>query len=175
MGHMSTHNQGLAVGNTEPTLETRTRVLDSTIASINCAENEALEAARRSGFPETIVEHIGLAIHEIMTNAIVHGNGCSPHKKVVVTITRTSQKLMIVIADQGKGFDLDQLPDPLRQEGLLRGSGRGVYLARALMDEFCVGRDGAGWTRVTMVKFIDSVESGAKSRSPSCADSSGLP
>jgi anti-sigma regulatory factor (Ser/Thr protein kinase) len=67
-----------------PTVETTARILDSTKESINLAESEALEAARRSGFRETIVEHIGLAVHEIMINAVIHGNGCDPYKKVVV-------------------------------------------------------------------------------------------
>jgi serine/threonine-protein kinase RsbW len=160
MGHISTRDQGLAVGNTERILETRTRKLDSTKESIDRAESEALEVARRSDFRETIVEHIGVAVYEIMINAIVHGNGCNLHKKVVVTISRTPDKLKIVIAGEGKGFDPDHLPDPLCPEGVLRGYRRGVYLARAFMDEFHVQRDPAGWTTVTMVKFVDSADAG---------------
>jgi anti-sigma regulatory factor (Ser/Thr protein kinase) len=68
--------------------------------------------------------------------------------------------MKIVIADEGKGFDPDHLPDALSPEGLLRSSGRGVYLARACMDEFSVERDAAGWTIVTMAKFIDSANAG---------------
>ena|ERR1700693_1901291 len=160
MGYLSTRDHDLAVGNKEPMLETRTRILDSTKESTNRVEGEALEVARRSGFPETIVERICLAVHEIMINAVLHGNRCSPHKKVVVTISRTPHKLKIVIADEGEGFDPDHLPDPLCPEGLVRGSGRGVYLARAFMDEFCVQRDPAGWTTVTMAKFINSENAG---------------
>jgi len=160
MGHISTRDQGLAVGTTGPILETRTRILDSTQESINRAETEALEVARRGDFPQATVERIGLAVHEIMINAVVHGNGCSPLKKVVITLSRTPSKVKIVIADEGVGFDPDHLPDPLCPEGLLRGSGRGVYLARTFMDEFSVQRDPAGWTIVTMAKFIDSANVG---------------
>jgi serine/threonine-protein kinase RsbW len=160
MAHISTRDQGLAVGNTEPILETRTRLLDSTKDSTNYAESEALEVARRIGFPQATVERIGLAVHEIMINAVVHGNRCNLHKKVVITISRTPSRLKIVIADEGDGFNPDNLPDPLRPEGLLRGSGRGVYLARAFMDEFSVQRDPAGWTTVTMVKFVDPPDAG---------------
>jgi serine/threonine-protein kinase RsbW len=156
MGQITTRDQGSAVGTTEPILETRTRILDSTKESINFVGSEALEAARRAGFRETIVEHIGLAVHEIMTNAVIHGNGCDPYKKVAVTISRTPNKVRIEIADQGEGFDPDHLPDPRLPEGLLKGSGRGVYLARAFMDEFHVRREPGGWTTVTMTKSIDS-------------------
>jgi serine/threonine-protein kinase RsbW len=160
MGRISTRDQGLAVRNAGPLLETRTRILASTEDSTDYAASEALEVARRSGFPQATVERIGLAVHEIMINAIVHGNGCSPHKQVAVTISRTPYKLEIVIADEGNGFDADNLPDPLCPEGLLRASGRGVYLARAFMDEFSVQRDPAGWTTVTMAKFVDSAHAG---------------
>ena len=156
MAHISTRDQGLAVGNTEPILESRTRILDSTKDSTNYAESEVLEVARRSGFPPASVERIGLAVHEIMVNAVVHGNGYNLHKKVVITISRTPSRLKIVIADEGDGFNPDNLPDPLSAEGLLKGSGRGVYLARAFMDEFHVQRDPAGWTTVSMAKSVDA-------------------
>ena len=42
-----------------------------------------------------------------MINSVIHGNGCNPHKKVVVTISRTPDKLKIVISDEGEGFDPD--------------------------------------------------------------------
>jgi anti-sigma regulatory factor (Ser/Thr protein kinase) len=74
------------------------------------------------------------------------------------------------LADEGEGFDPDQLPDPLSPEGVLRGSGRGVFLARAFMDELEVRRDAGGWTTVTMTKFVDSVGAGLKAREPDCRD-----
>jgi len=156
MGHIRTRDQGSALGTTEPILETRTRILDSTKESINFVGTQALEAARRGGFRENIVEHIGLAVHEIMTNAVIHGNRGNLLKKVVVTISRTPNKLKIEIADEGEGFDPDHLPDPLSPEGLFRGSGRGVYLARAFMDEFHVRREPVGWTTVIMAKSVQS-------------------
>jgi serine/threonine-protein kinase RsbW len=156
MGQIGARDQGPALGAREPILETRTRILDSTEASINFVEIQALEAARRGGFRESIVGHIGLAVREIMVNAVIHGNGCDPHKKVVATISRTAKKLRIEITDEGDGFDPDHLPDPLSPEGLLKGSGRGVYLARAFMDEFHVRREPVGWTTVIMAKLVHS-------------------
>ena|SRR5215470_15218584 len=112
--------------------------------------------ARRGGFRETTLEQIGLAVHEIMTNAVVHGNRSNVQKEVVVTITRSPDELRILISDQGDGFDPDRLPDPLSPQRLLEGSGRGIYLARTFMDEFCLQCDGADGTTVTMVKYLSS-------------------
>jgi serine/threonine-protein kinase RsbW len=89
-------------------------------------------------------------------NLFIHGNRRNPYKKVVVTISRTPDKLKIAIADEGEGFDPDRLPNPLSADGLQKGSGRGVYMARAFMDEFHVQRDPAGRTAVTMAKRVDS-------------------
>jgi serine/threonine-protein kinase RsbW len=160
MGHSTTTGQESAAATAEPILETATRILDSTKESVDRTETEALEAARRGGFRQTIVERIGLAVREIMINGVIHGNACNPYKKVVVTISRTPDKLKIVVSDEGEGFDPDQLPDPLSPEGLLGGSGRGVFLARAFMDELDVRRGAGGWTTVTMAKFVDSVGAG---------------
>jgi serine/threonine-protein kinase RsbW len=39
-----------------------------------------------------------------------------------------------VINDEGRGFDPKEVANPLRNENLLRESGRGIFLMRTLMD-----------------------------------------
>ena len=141
---------------TSPLPATITRILASTLESADRAESYALEMARGCGLGEITLEHIGLAVHEIMTNAIVHGNRSDIQKAVVLTISRTDHELRITICDQGEGFDPDRLRDPLSPQALLEGSGRGVYLARTFMDEFHVQRRPVGGTAVTMVKHVGS-------------------
>jgi anti-sigma regulatory factor (Ser/Thr protein kinase) len=82
--------------------------------------------------------------------------GATLTRRWSLTISRTPDKLKIAIADEGQGFDPDGLPNPLSAEGLQKGSGRGVYPARAFMDEFHVLGDPAGRTTVTMAKLVDS-------------------
>lgn len=159
MGHGHASDNGSAIRNAEPALETTTRILDSALESVDCAESFGLEMARRSGFRKTTLEQIGLAIREIMTNAVVHGNRGRVEKEITLTLTRTPHELRIVVSDQGDGFDPNCLPDPLSAQGLVEGSGRGVYLARTFMNEFRVQRDGAGAT-VTMVKYVSSSDAG---------------
>jgi anti-sigma regulatory factor (Ser/Thr protein kinase) len=67
-------------------METVSRRLDSTIASIDVSEFAALDLARRSGFTGPSLDRIGLAVREIATNAIVHGNRNDPRKKVFVLV-----------------------------------------------------------------------------------------
>src|SRR5712692_3674944 len=124
MPHTDSSNADRASRNTSLVPESRTRILDSNLDSADRAESAALEMARSCGFGEITVEHIGLAVHEIMTNAIVHGNHSDIHKKVVLTISRTAPELRIIISDQGDGFDPDRLPDPVSPDALLESSGR---------------------------------------------------
>jgi serine/threonine-protein kinase RsbW len=89
-----------------------------------------------------------------MVNAVVHGNRYNARKKVHVMIQRTSDRLSIVIQDEGDGFDMATLPDPLANENLLRHSGRGLLLIQAFMDEFSIRPREPKGTEVKMVKIL---------------------
>ena len=134
-------------------IETTSRILDSTLESADLAENVTLQSARRAGFSGITLEKIGLAVHEIVINAIIHGNGLNSQKKIFVTVARTRKQLTITVSDQGDGFDMNLLPDPRSSEALLKKSGRGIYLAQAFMDDFHVRSGAGGGTTVTLVKY----------------------
>ena len=136
-------------------IENLTRTLDSTLANIDVAETAILAMATRAGFAGLNLSRIGLAVREITTNAIVHGNRLNPHKKVFVAASRTPDRLEIAISDQGGGFDLQSVADCRSADALLRPSGRGIYLARAFMDELHVRRGDLCGMAVVMVKYVD--------------------
>lgn len=136
-------------------METFSRALESTLDSIDDAESSALELARRAGFGDLALAGIGLAVREIIANAVVHGNRHDRRKKVFLTIAMTSERLEITISDQGDGFDLNRVPDPLSPDALMRGSGRGIYLARAFMDEFHVRRGDLCGIAIALVKYVN--------------------
>jgi serine/threonine-protein kinase RsbW len=142
----------------EINMETVSRTLDSTIASIEASEFAALELAGRSGFAGAALDRIGLAVREIATNAVVHGNRYDPRKKVFMLLSRTPFRLEIVISDQGPGFDLNSVSDPLDPDALLRPSGRGLYLARSFMDELHVRRGDICGATVVLVKYLSRLE-----------------
>ena len=132
--------------------ETVDRFLDSTLDSVDTAETLAVEAAEKAGFDEDELHRIGMAVRECMVNAVVHGNRYNEHKKVHLSVNTDAERLTIRIADQGEGFDLLELPDPLAEENLLRHSGRGIFLIRAFMDDLQIRRAGASGTEVILVK-----------------------
>jgi serine/threonine-protein kinase RsbW len=134
--------------------------LASTLESVDRAEETVLREARRMGFNEEDQHRIGISVRECMVNAVVHGNCYSARKKVRLTVSRTREQLEVLIADEGEGFDMNQLPDPLAEENLLRQSGRGVMMIQAFMDEFQVRPRQPRGTEVRMVKYLG--ESGLK-------------
>lgn len=128
--------------------------LDSTLDSVDEAEVMATREAGKLGFDEDEQAHIGMAVRECMVNAVVHGNRYSKKKKVHLDIERSEDSLTFTIGDEGEGFDINSLPDPLAPENLLRQSGRGIMLARAFMDEFDLHPRPGGGTEVRLVKNL---------------------
>ena len=129
------------------------KVLDSTLESVDSAEQTVLSEAEALGFDEDDLHRVGIALRECMVNAVVHGNRYNGRKKVYLKVTRTPEALTVVIGDEGDGFDPTAVPDPLAGENLLRGSGRGVMLMQAFMDEFRISKRAPQGTEVKMVKY----------------------
>jgi serine/threonine-protein kinase RsbW len=136
--------------------ETVERSLDSTLDSVDSAEELALGLAERAGFGDEDLMKIGMAVRESMVNAVVHGNRYNANKKVRFSVTHSAESLTIRIADEGEGFDVESLPDPLAPENLMRTSGRGIFLIRSFMDEFDIRRRERGGMEVTLVKHAGS-------------------
>lgn len=91
-----------------------------------------------------------VSLTEAVNNAIIHGNKANAKKKVVVVCHCMPNELVITVTDQGKGFKLEEVGNPLADENLLRTSGRGIFLMRTLMDkvEFEMSKHGATVTLV---------------------------
>jgi len=136
--------------------ETFERSLDSTLESVDSAEEIAVGVAQRAGFDEDDLMKIGMAVRESMVNAVVHGNRYSDHKKVRFSVAHSPGELRVTIADEGEGFDFARLPDPLAPENLMATSGRGIFLIRSFMDEFRLRHLEPGGTEVTLVKYTVS-------------------
>jgi serine/threonine-protein kinase RsbW len=130
------------------------QVLESTLDSVDGAEETVLREAEQLGFDEDDLHKIGISLRECMVNAVVHGNRYNTRKKVHLKVTRTPDCLTIVVGDEGEGFDPSAVPDPLAADNLLRGSGRGVMLMQAFMDEFQISKREPQGTEAKMVKYI---------------------
>jgi serine/threonine-protein kinase RsbW len=127
--------------------------LESSLASVNKAEQTASEVAAKSGFDEDECGRIAMAVREAAVNAVLHGNRYDPAKRLTISFETTPDALTVAVRDEGSGLDPAALPDPLAPENLLKQSGRGIFLIRAFMDEVRFSALSPG-TEITMVKFM---------------------
>ena len=127
--------------------------LDSTLESVNTAEEAAVQMAGKAGFADEDRDRISMAVREAAVNAVLHGNAYDPRKKMRVSFENTADSLVIKIADEGRGLRQEEIPDPLAPENLLKQSGRGIFLMRTFMDEvqFRLLQPG---TEITLIKHV---------------------
>jgi len=76
---------------------------------------------------------IHLATEEALINAIAHGNRYDAAKRVSVVCRLARDVLHIEIADEGWGFDPEDLADPTDPDRIEEPGGRGVLLMKTYM------------------------------------------
>jgi serine/threonine-protein kinase RsbW len=93
-----------------------------------------------------------VALDEAFVNAVKHGNKYDATKLVRITTDVSKDEARFTIEDEGEGFDVNSIPDPLDPENLFKTSGRGVLYIYNNMDEVVYNDRG---NRLTMVKRSD--------------------
>ncbi len=138
--------------------------LDSTLETVNNAEETAGRLAAEAGFDDEEVMKISMAVREAAVNAVLHGNAYNPEKKVTLAFERTARDLVIIVRDQGKGLDMSKIPDPLAPENLMKTSGRGIFLIRSFMDVVEIHPSHTG-TELKMIKHVHGSAADSKEAS----------
>ena len=94
-------------------------------------EVESLLSAR--GYDKRDVFAIRLAVGEALVNAVTHGNHMDRNKQVCIAYRVTSRQFEMIIEDEGAGFKLPEVANPLVCDNLQRPCSRGLYLMRHYM------------------------------------------
>ena len=123
--------------------------IPSETENIRDVEESLSEALGDADFSDDDVFAVRLALDEALANAIKHGNRYDAAKKVSVRFQISNASVTIVVADEGDGFDYNNLPDPTAPDRLELPSGRGLLLMRSYMDKIAFNEKG---NEVTMVK-----------------------
>ncbi len=89
---------------------------------------------KRFDVPDECYDKLFIASSEAFMNAIIHGNKFDPRKKVYLTVKAYKTFYEVEIEDEGEGFEPEALSNPTDDENLLKESGRGVYLMKAIAD-----------------------------------------
>ncbi len=115
------------------------------------AEKLAERVTRKLQFDESDRMDIAIAVTEAVNNAVEHGNRQSASKIVTVRFEFSNKILRIIVRDQGDGFALRDVEDPLAPENLTKPNGRGLLILDSLMDSVEVKPSPQG-TEVVMIK-----------------------
>lgn len=111
-----------------------------------------------AGLDEDAVHWIGVAVRESVINAIKHGNREDYRKLVTVEFDMVPaadpSELVVRVVDEGEGFDVEEIADPLAPENILKSSGRGIFFMRSFMDDVSLRRVEDGGMEVRMVKKL---------------------
>lgn len=95
--------------------------------------------------------NVPVALTEALSNAILYGNAEDRDKYVRVRAQLDCDQLVLEVADQGIGFDLDACTlDPTTPDNVAREDGRGLFLMRKLMDEVQQLQDRGNIVRLTL-------------------------
>ena len=103
------------------------------LVKLRAALRRALD---ESAFSDDERHDIVLATHEAAVNAMTHGNGLDPAKRVVISIRVTPQTAEIEVVDEGDGFDWQAATQRVR-EGRIPAdavAGRGLMVMLRMMD-----------------------------------------
>ncbi|HPG41573.1 MAG TPA: ATP-binding protein [bacterium] len=110
-------------------------VIPSDPVQIHKVEMETDKLAKKLGLKEDDRDNLGIAVTEVVANAIIHGNKKNKHKKVFIKFIYSDKFIRIHIRDEGQGFIPDDIANPVEPENIFKDSGRGIFIVKTLMDD----------------------------------------
>ena len=110
--------------------------IPSDTKNIHKVEDHIKEVIDNLPLSDDVINSIMIAVTEAVNNAIIHGNKLDKNKLVHIHSLIFDDYLEIRIKDEGQGFILSNIPNPLLPENLTKDSGRGIFIIRSLVDGF---------------------------------------
>jgi anti-sigma regulatory factor (Ser/Thr protein kinase) len=121
--------------------------------------------AQLEDLEEEISAKLGIAVDELLGNALEHGAKSEPRHIIEMSFIRTDRVLMIYVRDNGPGFSIAQTPhaainnppgEPLRHAEYrskmgLRPGGFGIMLVKQVADELLYNEFG---NAVLLIKYL---------------------
>ena len=103
--------------------------------NVRIAEKFIDDAKKKYKIKDDIYGNIMIAVIESVSNAIIHGNKQDHNKDVDLELTFNKSAISVLVTDEGKGYDFNNIPDPTLPENIEKEGGRGVYIMKNLCDK----------------------------------------
>jgi serine/threonine-protein kinase RsbW len=126
--------------------------IPSAISLMHTILDYLINRVEKVGLVNSESSNLFIALDEAFVNAVKHGNKYDSNKLVRITADVNAKEARFTVEDEGEGFDISAIPDPLDPENLFKTSGRGVLIIHNVMDEVKYNERG---NRVEMVKKSD--------------------
>src|SRR5690606_11199831 len=108
--------------------------LPSVISLMHIVLEYLLKRVEKLGAINPEQSNLFVALDEAFVNAVKHGNKYDTEKLIRITANISKREARFTIEDEGEGFDVNEIPDPLDPENLFKTSGRGVLFIYNIMD-----------------------------------------
>ncbi|WP_421977567.1 ATP-binding protein [Roseivirga seohaensis] len=116
--------------------------IPSLVENIRIVESFIDNAKEKYQLDDDLYGNIMIAVIESVNNAIIHGNQLEKNKFVHLSMILEETSVTFMIKDEGKGFVINDLPDPTAPENLAKPGGRGIFLMKHLADEVAFNDNG---------------------------------
>jgi serine/threonine-protein kinase RsbW len=110
---------------------------------VSSLESFVDEIKQNFDIKEELFGNILITLTEAVNNSIIHGNDSDESKTVRVSARKEGSNLIVTVADEGSGFDYNDLPDPTNPENIEKLTGRGVFLMNQLSDLMVFSDEGS--------------------------------
>lgn len=107
----------------------------SRVENLREVEKIVDEVSSECSMSAEVYGNVLIATIEAANNAILHGNKLDERKDVSLLFRWDMETLELVVTDQGKGFNYNDVPDPTAPGNVEKVNGRGVFLMQKLSDK----------------------------------------
>jgi serine/threonine-protein kinase RsbW len=115
----------------------------SRIENLREVEKMVDDVSTECSLSSQVYGNVMIATMEAANNAILHGNKLDEKKDVVIKFRWNEKELELVVADQGKGFNYREVPDPTEPSNVEKVNGRGIFLMEKLSDKISFKENGS--------------------------------
>jgi serine/threonine-protein kinase RsbW len=141
-----------------------TRIFPGTFANLASIGQFVRGEAQKAGLDDTAVYQVEMAVDEACSNIIEHAYGGEGRGEIHCSCRRELDSLVIVLTDEGKSFNPEQikLPDLKATLEERDSHGLGLFFIHEWMDRVNYRSLPSGGNILTLVKYRDRKKTGKK-------------
>ncbi len=107
-------------------------VIKSEFSELKNVEGFVNEIFTECNIAHKYFNKVYLCVSEAVINSIRHGNKFNKEKEVSIVANYGNKKLNIEVTDEGEGFNINRIKNPIDKKNIKNESGRGIFIIKLL-------------------------------------------